>query len=301
MKSGYRHRLQKALKDANISRLLFLRHGRTASAPVDFDRLLTETGRDQSRRSGEIFGRELVPYFRPALVSPAPRTMETAEIFLDASSSSSSSSSLSPSSPNDRSPGSGVEASPRDRWIQPVDALYDGTMQPMGSALFQKLGYAPLREYLEHGDESVRNDASIVLGNYADNVLVSIIEAVEDTVVRTQTNNRGNDSDSDSDDDVPSLVDDDDDDDDDDDNDVEPSLSPSQTLLVVAHAIYLPAAALGVATLLGCGDSDVGKSPASSSASASAIEPILSCNTKEAEGYLIDAEQRTVRYLSRGD
>lgn len=57
------------------------------------------------------------------------------------------------------------------------------------------------------------------------------------------------------------------------------------TLWVVGHAIYLPAAALGVAYLVEC-DED-------------GIATILSCNTKEAEGYLIDLQQSTASYLSR--
>jgi hypothetical protein len=57
------------------------------------------------------------------------------------------------------------------------------------------------------------------------------------------------------------------------------------TLCFVGHAIYLPAAALGVATLAGCSDA--------------AKDMILSSTTREAEGYLIDLERSSAEYLSR--
>jgi hypothetical protein len=60
-------------------------------------------------------------------------------------------------------------------------------------------------------------------------------------------------------------------------------LIASSTLWMVGHAIYLPAAALGAASLAGCRDQEV----------------ILSSNTKEAEGYLIDLENCTVECISR--
>jgi hypothetical protein len=51
------------------------------------------------------------------------------------------------------------------------------------------------------------------------------------------------------------------------------------------HAIYLPAAALAVASLADC-DKD-------------AIEILLSTSTQEAEGYLIDLETSKIQYLAR--
>ena len=89
-----------------------------------------------------------------------------------------------------------------------------------------------------------------------------------------------------------------------------PMMSPSsfstsnKTVLLVAHAIYLPAVTLGVASLLGCCDTNgIGRQSTSTpSSSSSMIETRLSLNTKEAEGYLIiDAEQRSVQYSSRND
>jgi hypothetical protein len=72
------------MNKAKISRIAFLRHGKTAPSTggVDFDRLLTDVGRGQATDAGLRFGKDLKPFFSPVLVSPAPRTVETAELFL---------------------------------------------------------------------------------------------------------------------------------------------------------------------------------------------------------------------------
>ena len=57
------------------------------------------------------------------------------------------------------------------------------------------------------------------------------------------------------------------------------------TFWFVGHAIYLPAAVLGVSSLVNCKESG--------------IEIILSSNTKEAEGYLIDLQNSEATYLAR--
>ena len=282
-KSNNLGRLRETIERANISKLLFLRHGQTAPLPttangdgdgdgggdaVDFDRVLTEEGRFQAKLSGEIFGKKFQPYFRLALVSPAPRTMETAEIFLAATAATTS------SSPHND--GSSSEDLHYDNLLL-IDSLYDGTMQPKGCQMFEKIGYAPLQDYLNNENESVRDDARLVLGDYAENAVLSIIQAVEDAVDGNRKKSRKQQQQQDS------VADDD---------------EQSSTLLLVAHAIYLPAAALGVASLLGCGDTNrIGRQ----SSSSTSIETILSSNTKEAEGYLIDTEQRSVQYLSRDD
>lgn len=211
------------LIQANVTRVAFLRHGQTApSQGSDFDRILTEEGRQQGREAGSSFGVNLKPFYPTMLSSPAPRTIETAKIFLE-------------SSNNDESE------------IQVVtdQVLYDGTMQPKGSPLFQKLGYAPLNDYLNHQEEQFRLDAQFVLGAYAHSVVDAIMSLVGQH-------------------DVPESV-------------------PNSTLWMVGHAIYLPAAALGVASLSGCKDCDI----------------ILSMNTLPAEGYLIDVERQKASYLSR--
>ena len=63
------------------------------------------------------------------------------------------------------------------------------------------------------------------------------------------------------------------------------SSDKATTLWIVGHAIYLPAAALGVASLLDC--------------HSEGMETILSCNTQEAEAYLIDLETCRASYLTR--
>lgn len=59
----------------------------------------------------------------------------------------------------------------------------------------------------------------------------------------------------------------------------------SKTLWVVGHAIYLPAAVLGIASLIGT--DEVSK------------EMIASTATREAEGYVIDLNECTCSYLLR--
>jgi Histidine phosphatase superfamily (branch 1) len=211
------------LIQANVKRVAFLRHGQTApSQGSDFDRILTEEGRQQAREAGSSFGVHLKPFYPTLLSSPAPRTMETANLFLESSNNYESE-------------------------IQVVtdQVLYDGTMQPKGSPLFQKLGYAPLKDYLNHQDEQFRLDAQFVLGAYAHSAVDVIINLVGRYDV--------------------------------------PQSDTNSTLWIVGHAIYLPAAALGVASLSGCKDCHL----------------ILSMNTLPAEGYLIDVENQQARYLTR--
>ena len=214
---------------AGVSRVAFLRHGRTAPKPengIDFDRLLTEEGRDQAREAGSSFGSELKPYYSQMLVSPAPRTMETAKLLLGAAN-------VPPTSCN----------------IKPVQSLYDGTMQPKGSQLFQKLGYAPLRDYVDSSDAKDREVSRSLLGAYATTVIDTMVDTMQSSAAASATS-----------------VDD-------------------GTLWMVGHAIYLPAAALGVASIVECDEAG--------------IETILSRNIKESEGFLIDIRQSKVSYLSR--
>lgn len=150
-------------RDEGVSRIAFLRHGQTAKADngVDFDRLLTDEGGEQAKEAGFSFGKSLQPFYPVTLVSPAPRTMETAQIFLQAA---------------------GATESTR---LLPVQSLYDGTMQPKGSQLFQKLGYAPLRNYLDSDDATDRQVARKLLGVYAHTVVDAITEAIEPSLSRT--------------------------------------------------------------------------------------------------------------------
>ena len=64
------------------------------------DRILTELGRQQAKEAGLRFGRELKPFFSPVLVTPAPRTVAAAEIFLS--------------------------AAHEDANLKPIEVLYDG-------------------------------------------------------------------------------------------------------------------------------------------------------------------------------
>eukprot|EP00977_Amphora_coffeiformis_P006871 scaffold1506_cov179-Amphora_coffeaeformis.AAC.8 len=227
--------LTKDLKPAGVSKIFFLRHGQTAKSEtgVDFDRYLTDMGREQSRVAGASYGKnELLPLFPKVLVSPAPRTVETAELFLQAAL------------------GNDDPCSQNNIELVRIQDLYDKTMQPAGSKLFAKLGYAPLRDYVDSPDEQDRKVARDVLSKYA----ASAIDAIYREVVQHKSSEQ-----------VTSI---------------------SSTLLIVAHAIYLPATALGVAS------SCFGTNEET-------LEVAFSTNTKEAEGYLIDLESNKIRYLTR--
>lgn len=175
-----------------------------------------------------------MPFFPQVMVSPAPRTMDTANLFLEAT---------------------GISVGSHDLGIhlEPVQSLYEGTMQPEGSRLFQKIGYAPLRDYLMCEDDEDRKTAQNVLGTYAHTVTDEIIRVLELEKQKPNSANNQN--------------------------------AQGLTLCLVAHAIYLPAAALAVATLADC--------------DASSIDLLLRTNTREAEGYLIYLDTKKVTYLAR--
>jgi Histidine phosphatase superfamily (branch 1) len=214
-------------EQAKVSKICFLRHGKTSPKPddgVDFDRLLTDLGRSQAVEAGASFGRQLSPFFTKVLVSPAPRTVETARLFLEASEQQ------------------------EQCEIQSPQALYDGTMQPEGGPLFQKIGYAPLSDYVNSENKDDAEVARRLLGLYSRTVIDVMQNLLQDHHCDDESGR-------------------------------------TTTLWMVGHAIYLPAAALGVASLVGC--------------QPEGTEAILSCNTKEAEGFLIDLEKAQVSFLSR--
>jgi broad specificity phosphatase PhoE len=214
-----------ACEKAGVSKIGFLRHGKTAPKPPnthDFDRLLTDQGREQAQEAGASFGQDLKPFFPTLLVSPAPRTVETAELFLKSAHAK------------------------EDCKLKPVQGLYDGTMHPKGSLIFQKIGYAPLTDYVECEDDEDREMSRKLLGLYAE----TVVDAMNTVLLEAN-----------------------------------PTEEHDFTMWMVGHAIYLPAAALGVATQLDCSESG--------------LAVILSSNTKEAEGYLIDVGNSEAVYLSR--
>ena len=192
------------LRQSSVSRIGFLRHGNTLPSETgkkDFDRLLSDKGRDQVKEAGRSFGAGLMPFFPYLLVSPSPRTVETAEIFLNAA---------------------GVTDG--DVRLKPVPSLYDGTVQPEGSAVFRKIGYAPLRDYVgEDGDDVTGDRATMrkLLSEYATDVVQAIVELLRDKngISGAQMGRRSDEG---------------------------------TTLWIVSHAIYLPSAVLGVALLAHC-------------------------------------------------
>jgi len=256
--------LPESCRLAGISRIFFLRHGQTAPKPDDgrdFDRVLTDTGLRQAREAGSAFAayQELLPLYRKALVSPAPRTVETCRLFLEAAMEASTGSS------NDVSKFVGATE------IVPIQSLYDGTMQPEGSRLFRKIGYAPLRAYVDNDDDPEdRETARRVLGEYGRTVLSAVSETLRRDWGERSSHEEG------------SVEED---------RNASPTTS---TLLVVGHAIYLPAAALAVALTAAANSRD-----SETSQHEDDFDVILSTNTREAEGYLIDLRRGRVQYLAR--
>lgn len=185
-----------SLQDAGISRVAFLRHGNAPSLPpdsIDFDRQLSEIGKEQAVTSGESFGKDLLPFYATVMASPSPRTLDTAQLFLKA-----------------------ADAEKVSVRGEPV--LYDGTMQPGGGALFKKIGYGSLREYVNNSNEDDRNLARLLLGRYAHEVIGAMLKVTEESPRVPNGSVKTNDA----------------------------------TLLMVGHAVYLPSVALGVARLANC-------------------------------------------------
>lgn len=202
----YQAEFRDRLIRAGIHRVGFLRHGNTLPSPtgIDFDRVLSDTGREQAAEAGSSFGRQNTPFYHTMLVSPAPRTMETAEIFSQRA----------------------AEEQDRSVTLKPISALYDGVMQPNGSAIFKKIGYAPLSAYVDNKEDIDREQMRLLLSDYA----FQVITAIHHTVLPDSAES--------------SLQ-----------IGLQGSAAIGTILWIVGHAIYLPSAALGVAYLIGSDDS----------------------------------------------
>jgi len=253
-----------AFLESNVGRVAFVRHGNTAPADADFDRALTDLGRSQSAAAGASYGaNELYPYFeKAALCSSAPRCAETARLFLDATA---------------KELMKGLTDEDSTSFAMPTleldSNLYDGTMQPEGSRLFRSIGYAPLREYLENSDGDDAEAARSVLGGYARssldaiwNVLTASSSSSEKAGATAAGDGSGGDDNS------------------------------GRTLLFFAHAIYLPAAALGLAAAIGC-ESGGGKESNDDGRAVGRMDLMLDTNTREAEGYCVHVDTRRVSLL----
>ena len=133
---------------AGLSRLdlAFIRHGSTAPTTPDIARVLSDKGRAQARLAGSTYLRRIGALAPLVICSAAGRCVETATLAL-----------------GELAAGSGEIKLVRSQ------VLYDGTMQPEGSTIFRKLGYAPLRDYYAEG-ETVRT----LLDGYARGALDEI-------------------------------------------------------------------------------------------------------------------------------
>ncbi len=199
--------IQRTFLESGITKVAFIRHGNTAPSSNDFERTLTDLGRSQSRAAGASYGIDLYPFCDEALCSSAPRCVETANLFLE---------SMAETMQQDNH---GEYAMPK---LSLQDNLYDGTMQPEGSRLFAKIGYAPVRSYLDSENLDDVEAARSVLGIYARSSL--------DTMFSAATKERNHNE-------TPDV-----------------DVVRTRTLLFFAHAVYLPSAALCLAAALDCND-----------------------------------------------
>lgn len=145
--------------------------------------------------------------------------------------------------------------------LQLCSQLYDGTMQPGADGVWK--GYAPLRQYLEHSNEDDLVAAKCILGEYA-RIALGIIW---DVVKGTQCSEEG--------------------------STAKTKKGRGTTLLVFAHAVYLPSAALGFAAAIGCGNDST------TDDNGGGIDFILDTNTKEVEGFCVHVDRQSVSLLQR--
>lgn len=198
--------------ESGITKVAFIRHGNTSPASVDFERTLTEVGRTQARIAGASYGTKLHPFSDEAICSSAPRCVETANIFLE----SLAETLVQQQQQQDLS----MSEESNIPKLSLQSQLYDGTMQPEGSRLFNEIGYAPIRSYLANKNLDDADAAKVVLGKYASSSLDMMYDLAQEGKKLVITNER----------------------------------DIGRTLLFFAHAVYLPSAALSLAAALDCYD-----------------------------------------------
>ena len=198
--------------ESGITKVAFIRHGNTSPASVDFERTLTEVGRTQARIAGASYGTKLHPFSDEAICSSAPRCVETANIFLE----SLAETLVQQQQQQDLS----MSEESNIPKLSLQSQLYDGTMQPEGSRLFNEIGYAPIRSYLANKNLDDADAAKVVLGKYASSSLDIMYDLAQEGKKLVIPNER----------------------------------DIGRTLLFFAHAVYLPSAALSLAAALDCYD-----------------------------------------------
>ena len=125
-----------------------IRHGNTGAAAVDVERELTSRGHQQAAAASASYIKEMaVPIAAVAFSSPASRCIDTL--------------------------GRVLASHPRVA-IEPIQEIYSGAIQPEGSALFARVGYAPLASY--HAEQ----EATEYLDQYAATVLRAVARCVSD-------------------------------------------------------------------------------------------------------------------------
>jgi hypothetical protein len=199
--------------ESGITKVAFIRHGNTSPASVDFERTLTEVGRTQARIAGASYGTKLHPFSDEAICSSAPRCVETANIFLE----SLAETLVQQQQQQDLS----MSEESNTPKLSLQSQLYDGTMQPEGSRLFNEIGYAPIRSYLANKNLDDADAAKVVLGKYASSsldIMYDLAQEGKKLVIPKNERDIG------------------------------------RTLLFFAHAVYLPSAALSLAAAIECYD-----------------------------------------------
>ena len=202
--------------ESGITKVAFIRHGNTSPASVDFERTLTEVGRTQARIAGASYGTKLHPFSDEAICSSAPRCVETANIFLESLAETLVQQQQQQQQQQDLS----MSEESNITKLSLQSQLYDGTMQPEGSRLFNEIGYAPIRSYLANKNLDDADAARVVLGKYASSSLDIMYDLAQEGKKLVIPNER----------------------------------DIGRTLLFFAHAVYLPSAALSLAAALDCYD-----------------------------------------------
>lgn len=226
------------IKKAGIIRIAFLRCGmgktlerkidyrKALKSPetiydaeaIDYNRPLSREGKSQARLAGQSFGVQVLPpYFPEALVSPARRGLETAQIFLEKAGVAENLYSVT------QEPGKVMIKNTEDLYERMIINLaYETDMEGLiaeGHEEFERLGDRPLMEYLvPQSKDQKMNIIRKVLGEYG----YYALERINQLCCLDTSQNWG----------LGGIN--------------------KGTLLIISHKVYLQAAALAVASYTGC-------------------------------------------------
>ena len=117
--------------------IALIRHGNTGPAATDLERSLTDKGVQQANKAATSYVSRRLGSIMPLVVcSAAGRCVETAYIAM--------------------TQGEAVEGGKTAFELVKCQKMYDALMQPGGSAVFKRIGYAPLRAYREDSTDGAQ-------------------------------------------------------------------------------------------------------------------------------------------------